>query len=72
MPRPDVDYLEEASAEELIAYIAASRTAIPELCAYTKHLETILRDWLDACPETCGQCEGVHERARWMVVEAGK
>jgi len=47
--------------------IAASRTAIPELCAYAKHLETLLRDWLDACPETCGQCEVVRERARWTV-----
>jgi len=47
--------------------MATSRTTIPELCAWAKHLEAILRDWLDACPETCGQCEGVHERAEEAV-----
>ena len=72
MKRPDVEKY-EAMAEAADAYIAeawkdASRAAIPELCAWAKRLAAILRDWLDACPETCGQCEGVHERAE----EAGK
>lgn len=43
------------------------RIAIPELCTYAKHLEAILRDWLAACPETCGQCEGVRKRAEEAV-----
>ena len=30
--------------------------------------KAILRDWLTACPETCGQCEDVRARAE----EAGK
>lgn len=47
--------------------IATARTAIPELCAYAKYLESILRDWLAACPETCGQCDGVRKRAEEAV-----
>ena len=45
------------------ALIAASRMGFAELCAYIRDLETLIRDWLDACPETCGQCEHVHKRA---------
>ena len=40
MPRPNVDYLEEASVEELIAYIA--------------DLEALIIKWADDCIGACG------------------
>lgn len=82
MKRPDVEKYEALAAkpspgprvlpwqmapkdEDLENY--CFRTGVTELCAWAKHLEAILRDWLDACPETCGQCEGVRERAEEAV-----
>jgi len=37
------------------------------LCAYAKHLETILRDWLAECPSMCGQGDDVRARAEEAV-----
>ena len=109
MQRPDVEKYEALAAMGRISISLSGgewggcvewpvkrfdpRTAVPELCAYVKHLEkrldeltdrhvaymtawdkkmddtkAILRDWLTACPETCGQCEDVRARAE----EAGK
>ena len=47
--------------------IAASKHAILELTLYIDGLETLIRDWLAACPETCGQCEHVHKAAEEVV-----
>jgi len=44
--------------------LAASHELLEEENA---RLKAILRDWLDACPETCGQCEAVRERAEEAV-----
>ena len=49
------------------ALMAASRVGFPELCAYVRALESLIRDWLAACPETCGQCEHVHKAAEEVV-----
>jgi hypothetical protein len=49
------------------AFIAASRTAIPELCAYVKHLEAIIRDWRGLCAQACGGSDECVERAEKVL-----
>ena len=46
-------------------------SALTRAAKENARLKAIIRDWLDACPETCGQCEGVHERAPGAEVRVG-
>jgi hypothetical protein len=54
MPRPDVDYLEEASVEELIAYIA--------------DLEALIIKWADDCICACGDSAAYVEEAQELGI----
>ena len=40
---------------------------VRELTIDKLNLKALIRDWLDACPETCGQCEHVHKAAEEAV-----
>ena len=63
------DYAGDSCFEEAdAALIAASRTAIPELCAYVHELEALLRDWRACCSQACGGSDECVRRAE----EAGK
>ena len=56
MPRPDVDYLEEASVEELVAYIA--------------DLEALIIKWAADCACVCGDsAEYVDEAKELGIVD---
>jgi hypothetical protein len=48
-------------------FIAASRTAIPELCAYIRELEAIIRDWRGVCAQACGGSDECVERAKGVA-----
>ena len=60
----------EATTERLAREFQRLLAETPELQRARErivYLETLLRDWLAACPETCGQCEGVRKRAEEAV-----
>jgi hypothetical protein len=63
-PASDARVQEQANME----LIAASREAIPELCAYVHELETLIRDWRGVCSQACGGSDECVRRAE----EAGK
>ena len=82
MNRPDVEKYEAmvaAARGDIVGYLVTGRgpaarlvkegyTAIPELCAYVRELESILRDWRACCSQACGGSDECVRRAE----EAGK
>lgn len=56
-PFPDTTRTWSHDVRANAEFIAASRTAIPELCEWIKYLEKCLKDARDACPQEWGSDE---------------
>jgi len=70
MNRPNVEkYGELADSGQFdgVAASVATNMVIPELCAYVKHLEAIIRDWCGLCAQACGGSDECVERAEKVL-----
>lgn len=63
MRRPDLENRMAMECSEYGRRVLALGDADKEIDA----LKALLRDWLAACPEACGQCDDVRKRTEKVV-----